>query len=72
MHANQQQDLETARAGDIVAIVGMKRIGTGDTLAHDKDAPVLRKITFPETVISVAIEPKTRPILPSSAPFCTL
>ncbi|GAB1354033.1 elongation factor G [Erysipelotrichia bacterium] len=60
MHANQRQDLETALAGDIVAIVGMKRIGTGDTLAHDKDAPVLEKITFPETVISVAIEPKTK------------
>ena len=60
MHANQRQDLETAQAGDIVAIVGMKRIGTGDTLAHDKDAPVLEKITFPETVISVAIEPKTK------------
>jgi len=60
MHANQRQDLETAQAGDIVAIVGMKRIGTGDTLAYDKDAPVLEKITFPETVISVAIEPKTK------------
>ncbi len=60
MHANQRHDLETAQAGDIVAIVGMKRIGTGDTLAHDKDAPVLEKITFPETVISVAIEPKTK------------
>ncbi len=60
MHANQRQDLETAQAGDIVAIVGLKRIGTGDTLAYDKDAPVLEKITFPETVISVAIEPKTK------------
>ncbi|NCB38565.1 MAG: elongation factor G [Erysipelotrichia bacterium] len=60
MHANQRIDLETAQAGDIIAIVGMKRIGTGDTLAYDKDAPVLEKITFPETVISVAIEPKTK------------
>ncbi len=60
MHANQRQDLQTAQAGDIVAIVGLKRIGTGDTLAYDKDSPVLEKITFPETVISVAIEPKTK------------
>ena len=60
MHANQRIDLETAQAGDIIAIVGMKRIGTGDTLAYDKDSPVLEKITFPETVISVAIEPKTK------------
>jgi elongation factor G len=60
MHANQRQDLETAQAGDIVAIVGLKRIGTGDTLALEKDSPVLEKITFPETVISVAIEPKTK------------
>ncbi len=60
MHANQRQDLQTAQAGDIVAIVGLKRIGTGDTLALDKDSPVLEKITFPETVISVAIEPKTK------------
>ncbi|HNX77297.1 MAG TPA: elongation factor G [Candidatus Rifleibacterium sp.] len=60
MHANQRQDLETCQAGDIVAIVGLKRIGTGDTLATDRDDPILEKITFPETVISVAIEPKTK------------
>ena len=60
MHANQRIDLEEAFAGDIVAVVGPKRIGTGDTLAFSKDSPVLEKITFPETVISVAIEPKTK------------
>ncbi|PKL42256.1 MAG: elongation factor G [Candidatus Riflebacteria bacterium HGW-Riflebacteria-1] len=60
MHANQRIDLEEAYAGDIVAVIGPKRIGTGDTLAFSKDSPVLEKITFPETVISVAIEPKTK------------
>ncbi|PKL47002.1 MAG: elongation factor G [Candidatus Riflebacteria bacterium HGW-Riflebacteria-2] len=60
MHANQRTDLEEVHAGDIVAIVGPKRIGTGDTLAISKDSPVLEKITFPETVISVAIEPESK------------
>jgi elongation factor G len=60
MHANQRVEIETAQAGDIVAFVGIKEIGTGDTLAAEKDAPVLEKISFPETVISVAIEPKTK------------
>lgn len=60
MHANQRVDLEEVHAGDIVAVVGPKRIGTGDTLAFSKDSPVLEKITFPETVISVAIEPKSK------------
>jgi elongation factor G len=60
MHANKREDLETAKAGDIVALIGLKRIGTGETLAASKDAPVLEKITFPETVISVAIAPKTK------------
>ncbi len=60
MHANERVEIDTAKAGDIVAFVGLKQIGTGDTLAADKDAPVLEKISFPETVISVAIEPKTK------------
>lgn len=60
MHANSRIEIETAQAGDIVALVGIKSIGTGDTLAHDKDDPILEKISFPETVISVAIEPKTK------------
>lgn len=60
MHANQRQDLEEVKAGDICAVIGLKRIATGETLAFDRDAPVLEKISFPETVISVAIEPKTK------------
>jgi elongation factor G len=60
MHANKRDDLQIARAGDIVALIGLKRIGTGDTLAETKEAPVLEKITFPETVISVAITPRTK------------
>ncbi|OGK06639.1 MAG: translation elongation factor G [Candidatus Riflebacteria bacterium GWC2_50_8] len=60
MHANQRQDLPAASAGDIVAAVGLKNIGTGDTLASSTGRPTLEKITFPETVISVAIEPKTQ------------
>ena len=60
MHANSRTEIETAQAGDIVALVGLKEIGTGDTLAADKDSPVLEKVSFPETVISVAIEPKTK------------
>ncbi len=60
MHANQRQDLPRATAGDIVAAVGLKNIATGDTLACTTDHPTLEKITFPETVISVAIEPRTQ------------
>ena len=60
MHANSRTEIETAQAGDIVALVGLKEIGTGDTLAVDKDSPILEKVSFPETVISVAIEPKTK------------
>lgn len=60
MHANQRQDLDEVKAGDICAVIGLKRIGTGETLAVDRDMAVLEKITFPETVISVAIEPKTK------------
>ncbi|HAE39087.1 MAG TPA: hypothetical protein DCG57_10675 [Candidatus Riflebacteria bacterium] len=60
MHANQRQDIPVAAAGDIVAAVGLKNIGTGDTLTCSTGRPTLEKITFPETVISVAIEPKTQ------------
>ncbi|MDN5278068.1 MAG: elongation factor [Clostridiales bacterium] len=60
MHANQRQDLPKAQAGDIVAAVGMKNVGTGETLSTDPDHATLERITFPETVISVAIEPKTQ------------
>lgn len=60
MHANDRIDMNEVRAGDICAVIGLKRIGTGETLAVDRFAPMLEKMTFPETVISVAIEPKTK------------
>lgn len=60
MHANHRQDRESMQAGDIVAVVGFKKVGTGDTVAAEKSLGVLEKIQFPETVISVAIEPKTQ------------
>jgi len=60
MHANKREELECAFAGDIVAIVGLKRTFTGDTLCDTKYPIVFESMTFPEPVISVAIEPKTR------------
>ena len=60
MHANQREDLDVAMAGDIVAGLGFKDVTTGDTLC-DRDAPViLERMEFPEPVIHVAIEPKTK------------
>ena len=60
MHANHQVEIKEARAGDIVAIVGVKLSTTGDTLST-KEAPcVLEKMTFPDTVISMVIEPKSQ------------
>jgi elongation factor G len=61
MHANHREEVQTVGAGDICAIIGLKQSFTGDTLC-DPNAPiVLESITFPEPVISVSIEPKTRP-----------
>ena len=60
MHANKREEIKAAYAGDIVAAVGLKRTGTGDTLCHEKSPIVLENITFPEPVIAVAIEPKTK------------
>ena len=60
MHANHREDVETATAGDIVAAVGLKSTTTGDTLADPRKPIVLERMTFPEPVISVAIEPKTK------------
>lgn len=60
MHANQRQDLESIQAGDIVATVGMKKISTGETLTSEGAQIILEKISFPEPVISIAIEPKTQ------------
>lgn len=60
MHANQREEIEEALAGEIVAMVGLKDTGTGDTLSSTDKPIVLEKITFPEPVISLAIEPKTK------------
>ena len=60
MHANHREDIDTAYTGDIVAAVGLKYTKTGDTLC-DEDAPIiLEKMVFPEPVIHIAIEPKTK------------
>jgi len=60
MHANSREDIKEARAGDIVAIAGLKTTTTGDTLA-DQNAPVvLERMEFPDPVIEIAVEPKTR------------
>lgn len=60
MHANQREEIDKAYAGEIVALVGPKETGTGDTLAEPNNPIVLEQITFPEPVISLAIEPKTK------------
>ena len=60
MHANHRQDLETVYAGDIAAAVGLKHTGTGDTLCDPKRPIVLESMKFPDPVIRVAIEPKTK------------
>jgi elongation factor G len=60
MHANKREEIKEVWAGDIAAAVGLKNVGTGDTIC-DKNAPViLESMQFPEPVISVAIEPKTK------------
>ncbi|MFM8868213.1 MAG: elongation factor G [Ilumatobacteraceae bacterium] len=60
MHANQREDIETAYAGDIVAGLGFKEVTTGDTLCDRSNPIVLERMEFPEPVIHVAIEPKTK------------
>ncbi len=60
MHANHREDVKHAYAGDIVAAVGLKHTKTGDTLCDEKDAVVLERMTFPEPVIWISIEPKTK------------
>ena len=60
MHANNRQDIEEAYAGDIVAVVGLKESSTGDTLCDINHPIILEQMTFPEPVIRVAIEPKTK------------
>ena len=60
MHANHREDVESVSAGDIVAAVGLKNTFTGDTLCDKAHPVILETISFPEPVISVAIEPKTK------------
>ena len=60
MHANHREDIDTVYAGDIAAVVGLKNTATGDTLCDDKHRIVLESMEFPEPVIRVAIEPKTK------------
>ena len=60
MHANRREDLEELSAGSIGAVIGLKTVGTGDTLAAENAPILLEKITFPEPVIAMAIEPARR------------
>jgi elongation factor G len=60
MHANHREDVQEARAGDIVAAVGLKNTTTGDTLCSESGQVVLEAMVFPDPVIDIAIEPKTK------------
>ena len=60
MHANNRKDIDTVYAGDIAAAVGLKNTTTGDTLCDEKNPIILESMNFPEPVIRVAIEPKTK------------
>jgi len=60
MHANDRQEIKEVHAGDIAAAVGLKDVTTGDTLTDEKQVITLEKMEFPEPVISVALEPKTK------------
>ena len=60
MHANHREDIETVYSGDIAAAVGLKNTTTGDTLCDEKHPIILESMEFPEPVIRVAIEPKTK------------
>ena len=60
MHANHREEIEQVYSGDIAAAVGLKNTTTGDTLCDEKHAIILESMTFPEPVINIAIEPKTK------------
>src|SRR5690625_492772 len=60
MHANHREEIDEVFAGDIAAVVGLKNTGTGDSLVQERDDLVLESMNFPEPVINVAIEPKTK------------
>jgi len=61
MHANNRQEIKEVRAGDIAAAVGLKDVTTGETLTDPENVIILERMVFPEPVISVAVEPKTKP-----------
>jgi elongation factor G len=60
MHANSREDVKEARAGDIIALVGMKGTTTGDTLCDPSNQVILERMDFPDPVIEIAVEPKTK------------
>ena len=60
MHSNKQEEITEAFAGDIIALAGLKDTTTGDTLSDEKDQVVLETMTFPDPVIEIAVEPKTK------------
>ena len=60
MHANERKDIDEAFAGDIIALAGMKETTTGDTLCAERDPIVLERMEFPEPVIELSVEPKTK------------
>ena len=60
MHANNREEIKEVRAGDIAAAVGLKDVTTGDTLCNEKSAVILERMVFPDPVIHVAVEPKTK------------
>ncbi len=60
MHANHREEAEEISAGDIAAVIGLRDVGTGDTLCDEKNPIILESMVFPEPVIRVAIEPKTK------------
>ena len=60
MHSNSREDIKTAHAGDIIAVAGLKDTTTGDTLCNSDNAVILERMEFPDPVIEVAVEPKTK------------
>ena len=61
MHSNNREEIKEVRAGDIAACIGLKNVTTGDTLSDAKDLVVLERMEFPEPVISLAVEPRSKP-----------
>jgi translation elongation factor EF-G len=63
MHANKREEIKEVSAGDIFAAVGLKYTTTGDTICRESQPIILESMNFPDPVISIAIEPKTKEIL---------